>query len=294
MQISKRGRALVLAAVAVGSAAFASVSKAGTIAGWTFESEAITNPITVTNNPVAEIGSGTASSIGMTNVYGTPNPSVTSDDVLLGTTGSGGDTGTNGLADTTQIWRVRGQAAPGGGAANGWSSLAPIGTQGAIFSASTAGYNAINVAFDWYATNQGEANMQLAYTTNGTTYTNIPVTVPAGDADVSVVTNTGTDPLSVVGSYVHITGGQQWAPGLTATIADPLAANNPNFAIEMVSASTGASDVSAKGGALNNNSGNWRFDNVFISGTPVPEPATVSLVGLAGLALLNRRRSRSK
>jgi hypothetical protein len=44
------------------------------------------------------------------------------------------------------------------------------------------------------------------------------------------------------------------------------AANNPKFAIEMVNASSGADCISAAGGALNNSSGNWRLDNVSISG----------------------------
>ena len=53
------------------------------------------------------------------------------------------------------------------------------------------------------------------------------------------------------------------------------AANNPNFAFELVNASTGADCVSTQGTPLNNSSGNWRFHNVSINGTPVPEPASV-------------------
>ncbi len=226
-----------------------------TVTQWTFEN----NTIAVNNSPTPSTGTGTASGLGMTNSYN-GTTSTNTDDVTQGATG---DTGSNGLADTTQIWRIRGQS-PG----NGWSSQAPIGTQGAEFAASTVGYNSINVSFDFYATTQGEGKLQLEYTTDGTTWTNVPVTVPGADTNVAALTNSSS-PNTVMGSYVQISGGQQWAPNLTATITDPNANNNPSFAIELVNASTGADCVNTSGAALNNSSGNWRFDNITISGTPV-------------------------
>jgi uncharacterized protein (TIGR03437 family) len=233
------------------------VTQAGVITAWTFENDAIA----VNNNPAPSTGSGTASSLGMA-TYPTPNIGVTTDDVVAGATG---DTGTNNNADLTQIWRVRAQAGTAG-AANGWSSAAPIGTQGAMFTANTQGYSNITVSFDWYATTQGEAKLQLEYTTDGSTWHNVPLTLSAVDSGLTVLTNS-TSANTVMGSYVSITGGgQDWFPGLTATIADPAAANDPNFAVRMVNASTGADDIAAAGTALNNSSGNWRFDNVSISG----------------------------
>ena len=240
-------------------AASLSVAQADVITAWSFENEAIA----VNNSPAPSTGSGAASSIGMA-TYATPGVGVTTDDVDAG---AAGDTGTNGNADLTNIWRVRAQAATGGGAANGWSSLAPVGAQGAVFAASTAGYTNINVSFDWYATTQGEANLQLQYTTDGVTWKNVPLTLSGSDAGLTLKTNSSST-NTVSGSYVSITGGGQgWFTGLTATIADPNAANNPRFAIELVNASTGADNISASGGALNNSSGNWRFDNVAIMGT---------------------------
>ena len=265
-----------------------------TITGWTFENLTVAG----NNNPAPSTGTGTASSIGM-NVYGTPNVGVTTDDVLLGVaTGTKADTGANGVANGTQIWRVRAQAGTNG-PANGWSSLAPIGTQGAVFAASTAGYQSINVSFDWYATTQGEANLQLQYTTDGSTWKNVPLSLSGSDGGLSALTNS-TSTNTVMGSYVSdnllVNGsmsGQDWFTNLTATISDPAAANNPNFAVEMVNASTGADNVSTQGTALNNSSGNWRFDNVVISGTAVaaPEPASMGLLALAGCCVLARRRS---
>ena len=263
----------------------AAQGSAAIVTQWTFENYS-TTAATLTNSPTPSTGTGTAGSIGMDG-YPTPNPGVTTDDVLQGVAG---DTGLNGNADTTNIFRVRAQAGTAG-PANGWSSTAPIGAQGAQFFASTVGYNAINVSFDWYATNKGEANLQLEYTNDGTTWINVPIALSGSDADLLVLNNS-TSTNTVMGSYVSGSAGQNWFTGLAATITDPLAANNPNFGIEMVNASTGADDVAIAGGALNNTSGNWRFDNVTINGTavPTPEPASLGLIGVAGLTLLSRRR----
>ena len=250
---------LRIAALAAASiAASIQLAQAEVITAWNFEN----NAIALNNSPVPTIGAGTAKSIGM-DAYPTPNIGVTANDVLAGVVG---DTGLNSNANTSQVWRVRAQAGPGGLAANGWSSAAPIGTQGAVFAASTVGYANIKVTFDWFATNQGEAKLQLAYTTDGTTWKNVPINL-AGSDDYLVSLTNNSSPNTVNGSYVMITGGgQNWFTGLTATISDPLAANNPKFAIELVNASTGADCTSASGTPLNNNSGNWRFDNVVISG----------------------------
>ena len=226
-----------------------------TITSWNFENPP--NAIAVNNSPAPTVGSGTASSIGM-DAYPTPNVGVTTDDVVLG---KSSDTGANGIANLTQTWRVRGQAGPMG--RQRMVEAAPIGTQGAVFAVSTAGFTGINVSFDWYATTQGEANLQLEYTTDGTTWKNVAITVPSGDTGLKALTNS-TSTNTVMGSYVSdnllnngTPAGQDWFTGLTATITDPLAANNPKFAIELVNASTGADNVSTAGTALNNSSGNW-------------------------------------
>ena len=261
-----------------------------TIAAWNFENDAIA----VNNSPAPSTGTGTADSIGM-NIYPTPNVGVTADDIVAG---KNSDTGANGVADTSQAWRIRGQAGSNG-AANGWSSLAPIGTQGAQFFTSTAGFSGpLTVSFSWYASSQGEANLQFEYTVNGgTTYNNIPLTPGGSDAGLQVLSNDGSDASTVTGFYVSdnlLTGGsaagQDWFSGLTATITDPLAANNPEFGIELVNASTGADDISTQGTALNNTSGNWRFDRVDI--LEAPEPSGLALLGLGVAGLTACRKSR--
>jgi hypothetical protein len=250
------------------------VLMSSTITAWTFDNNSIAN----NNSPAPSTGSGTASSIGM-NIYATPNVGVTTDDVVLG---KSSDTGSNGVADTTNVWRVRAQAGSSG-AANGWSSQAPIGAQGAVFNASTTGYTGISVKFDWYATSSGEANLQFEYTTDGVHYTNAPITLGGSDSGLVALTNS-TSANTVMGAYVSdnalVNGsqaGQDWFTGLTVNISDSAAANNPNFAFELVNASTGADCVSAAGTALNNTSGNWRFDNVQVLGTAyVSAPPTIT------------------
>ena len=257
---------------------------ATTITAWNFENLAAA----VNNNPAPSTGAGTAGSIGM-DVYPTPNVGVTTDDVLLG---KSNDTGANAQSDLTNTWRVRAQAGSNG-AANGWSSAAPIGTQGVTFAASTVGFaGPINLGFDWYATTQGEANLQLRYTTDGSNWINAPITIDGQAAKGLTLLNNTTSLNTVMGSYIcdnlltnGSPAGQNWFPGLSASISDPSAANNPNFAFELVNASTGADCVSTQGTALNNNSGNWRFDNISISGTAVPEPSTIVLLVLGALGL---------
>jgi len=267
-------------------------ANAQTLAQWSFENDSVA----VNNSPAPSSGTGTADSIGM-NLYATPNVGVTTDDVVVG---KSSDTGANLVADTTNTWRVRGQAGTNG-AANGWSSLAPIGTQGAQFFAPTTSLTsgAVNVSFDWYATTQGEANLQLEYTTNGgTTWNNVALTLGGTDTGLQVLNNSSSA-NTVTGSYVSDNvlnngskAGQDWFTGLTATINDPNALNNSGFGIEMVNASTGADNVSTAGTALNNNSGNWRFDNVTISGAAaaVPEPTSWVLGVFAACAFVGLRR----
>lgn len=291
---SKKMRRIECAALAIAAmiGGAAPAVRAAVITAWNFENDAVA----VNNSPAPSTGTGTADSIGM-NVYATPNIGVTTDDVLVG---KNSDTGANGLSNTTQTWRVRAQAGSNG-AANGWSSQAPIGTQGAQFFASTAGYNAINVSFDWYSTTQGEANLQLEYTTDGTHFTNIPINI-GGNSSLGLTALTNSSSANTVtGAYISDNlvnngseAGQDWFQGLTATISDPNAANDPNFGIELVNASTGADCVSTQGTALNNSSGNWRFDNIAISGTAVvvPEPTSLALFGLGAMGLAARRRRR--
>jgi hypothetical protein len=176
-------------------------------------------------------------------------------------------------------WRIRGPsnvAGQGAGLANGWNTAAPQYTQGAEFAASTAGYDNVLVSFDWFSTTQGVRDMQPQYTTDGVNWVNIgPLLTILNQADVNVAFETFSLDFS----------------GISAVN------NNPNFAVKLVSAydptytGAGAPTYTASkltGGlptVYNDNSGNWRFDNITFSGTVVPEPSTLVLLSAGFVAM---------
>jgi hypothetical protein len=249
---------------------------AQTIADWDFDAGgAIAAPY---NTPAATSGTGSATQLGMTNPYtyntGEGPGSVANCDVLAS---AGASTGSGSYG-----WRVRGNsnaANSGPGEANGWNSAAPIGTQGAEFSASTVGYSGnISISADINATGQAERNLAIEYTLDGNNWVNATIT-SAGT--LATLANNTTSPNTIMGNYVELSGsGTGWNNLITATVP-ATADNDPNFAIEIVNASTGADDVNTSGNPLNNSSGNWRFDNIDITATAVPEPSVMALLGVA-------------
>ena len=255
----------------------------------------------VQTNPAATTGTGTASSLGMNNNYnaslGQP-ASVDTSDITSGTPNSTDPSAQpNG---TNNEWRVRGgtgTTSPGGSAtaSNGWSSFAPIGSQGASFQLSTRGFTNIQLSFDWSPTSAGEANLQVLYTLNGSTYTNVPATLFTLPSTVTAMTNT-TSANTVTGGYIQTLNSTTFNNGIVVNLSGIAgAANNPNFGVELVNASTGADDITTKSAALNNTSGNWRFDEVTISGTAsaVPEPGTFVFAGIGAVGAIFALRRRT-
>jgi hypothetical protein len=285
--IFNRRAGLTLAALAALGLAGTAAQAQSVFTSWTFDNSAVATNL----SPSTAIGTGTASSLGMTNTYGTPGPSTDISDILVspGTSTSPGTT-PGGAGPTTsldQSWRVRGGAINGGTAANGWSSLAPVDTQGAQFLTSTVGEKNISLSFDWNPTSQGVGDLQLQYTTDGKTFINATV-------------------FNAVTGINGLTGSEYYN-NLTYTFG-AAASNDANFGVRMVSTTdpvatdkTFGTYVNTTGIALNNTSGNWRFDNVNFSGTPaaVPEASTtisfglLLALGLGGFAVAKKRTVRA-
>jgi hypothetical protein len=241
---------------------------------------------------------GTASSLGMNNTYavnGTASTSTDASGVLVSTL----------APNTSNVFRIVGT---GSHSDNGWNSVAPLATQGAQFVASTTGLDDIKLSFDIDITAQGSANLVVQYTTNGTTWTDTSSADYTSEGTANATLGTGALTLknntsstnTVSGAYLSGLGDavgntDTWFQGVTVNLSDISGVNNDaNFGVRIVNASTGADDFALKEGGsgnttpelLNNTSGNWRLDNVTISGTEIaPEPSTYALM-LGGFVLL--------
>jgi hypothetical protein len=272
---------------------------ANIIAGWNFNSLTGTQlaPAASTNNSA---GTPSAKSLGMTNsyTYSTTPPTTGSVDgsnvtkTTLSSDQSGTATGNVG-PNNNEAWRVVGAGGTSGvsGAGNGWNLAAPPCTQGAEFDINTTGFHYIIFQYDWYTTNQGVRDLQALYTTDGSTWTPVgPIQVSGGGSafnnQITInfhalgITSVENNPhfgvrlVSVydpdfVGSpaYSIPVGGNVCSAGATGTYtAASLATNNQPV-------------------VYNNNSGNWRFDEVNVLGTtnntnPLTSDPIVNTTGL--------------
>lgn len=270
-----------LSAVVFGAvlAAIPAIGRADTIAQWDFN--AIGAQAAPFNSPAPSTGTGTATTLGMTNSFNGGN--TAGDDVLA-------TAGTANTSFSENAWRVRGSGH------NGWATNAagaPQYSQGIELDTSTVGFSNIQFGFDWYSTTQGIRDLQFQYNTN--------INNPAGWTNFG-----GTSPT---GTYIAVSNDWYNAPGtntpmIMVDLSSITAANNdPNLGVRLVAAfdSTGHvvndyASAALTGGETviyNNSSGNWRFDNLTFSGTAAPEPASVALLAAAGLGLIGRCRRRS-
>ncbi len=261
-------------------------ASADTIADWSFTASqpqsAAANTQLATSG--LQAGTATASAIGMSNSYAYNGGETTP------TSGSCDVTKTSGTAVPSfseYTWRIRGQTNTSGQPGNGWNTAAPEYTQGIEINASTAGEIPTSFQLDWYSTTQGVNNMQIQYNLNVSNsggWTNIGPLWSATSNDFYGAT---AGPPAVANVPVSLS-----LSGLPSGATD-----DPNFGMRVVSAydptytGPGAPTYTSAAGpgttVYNNSSGNWRFDNIEITGTAVPEPSTIALaVGVAGLGLL--------
>ena len=239
--------------------ALASSTTAGIITQWNMA----LSPSGMTH-PLPNIGSGTATALGMTNSFAGPTVGCTTTCQYTGSTNKDdttGETGGTNPSYSAKAWRIRGAGGlTGGSTGNGWNSQAPQFSEGAQFSVSTVGYDNIVFEYDWFTTAQAVRDLQAQYTTDGATWTNVgPVYVaPAGG---------GFYPQIVINFP---------ALGITTPVN-----NNPNFGVRLMAvydnsvnapspATYTAAALSANGAPvqINNTSGNWQFDEINVLGTP--------------------------
>ena len=232
-----------------------------TVANWQFDNIKAAKHI---NNPVPAISNNTAiaSCIG----FGTPDSPLYSSTFTTGYSTNDADVTANGApysstgASGQNVWRLRGQ--PG----NGWLSTMPIGSQGAEFDVSTLNYTNIIITFDMYFTTQGEARICVLYTTDGWVTTNV-APLACSSQPSFIQTNSDANPDIVNGVYMYNTIGSLFYNYNSVDFTGvPDVANNPNFAFRIVNAAQNGECVNYLGQPYNNNSGNFRLDNVAVNG----------------------------
>lgn len=260
----------------IGAAAVASAQT--DIARWNFTTVVAAPDNTPT--PTTDLTSASLTQLGMTNGFNGGN--TANCDVLS----TGGDPNT---LSTGYTWRVRGTAN------NGWALAAAQYSQGAELDVSTVGYSNISFDFDWFCTTQGIADLQVQYNLNvnnangWTNYTggfggNQATTTGAGGASILVATANGYNTTGTTAKFNKID---------LSSIAG--ANNDANLGFRIVSCydPTAGTYLGASGGTYNNTSGNWRFDQLAIQGTPAPELPTgviLAVVG-AGIVFVRARRA---
>ena len=141
------------------------------------------------------------------------------------------------------------------------------------FNFSTSGFTGLALSFDQTSSNTGPRDFTLAYSTNGTTFTNF--------ASYAVLANATPNPTWSSSTYNAV---YTLAYDLSAVTA---LNNQASVFVRLFNNST----VSANGGVVAA-TGTSRIDNFTVNVTPVPEAGTSAmlLAGLAVLGFLGRRR----
>jgi hypothetical protein len=198
-------------------------------------------------------------------VSGATGPSITAE------VGSGSISGVH--ADASSQWSTAaGYGSDNSFQATRWGTTEDQTGNYWQFSTSSLNYQDIMVSFQAGSSNFGPRDFKLQYSTDGSAF-----------IDVSG------------GSYAVPAYGSTWDPGTSSAFVfsfdlSAITALNNDASIYFRLVQT--SNVSANGSTVTTG-GNSRLDNVIISGTLIPEPATLGLLGAGLLCLVRRRAART-
>ena len=145
------------------------------------------------------------------------------------------------------------------------------GTAGAQFAVSTAGHENISIRWDLRFSNTSNRFVQLLYSIDGTNFSSVGL---AND-----------------GVFENVSGGDAWSNGISFDLSSIAGiSDNSAFSFRIVSVfspTSGAYVASSPGSTYAG--GTMRFDMVTVSGSVIPAPGAIALLGLAGISARRRR-----